>query len=100
MAASLMVLMLQMGSMLCCPVESSRSGTSRLRTDSRLTSAEPSTGNDNDDDDDDNDNEHRLTGETKLSATAGRLVITGKEKKRIGRLVLNFQLINNVFVVI
>ena len=95
MAASLTVLMLQMGSTLCCPVESSRSGTSRLRTVSRLTNAEPSTGNDNDDDDDNDnyDNEHRLTGETKLSATAGRLVITGKEKKRIGRLVLNSQLI-------
>ena len=31
---------------------------------------------------------HRLTGETKLSATAGRLVITGKILEKIIRLVL------------
>ena len=33
---------------------------------------------------------HRLTGETKLSATAGRLVITGKSEKRICRMVQTF----------
>ena len=35
---------------------------------------------------------HRLTGETKLSATAGRLVITGKSEKRISRMVQTFEI--------
>ena len=41
---------------------------------------------------------HRLTGETKLSATAGRLVITGKTFKKIFRLVLKKNTIINMIL--